>query len=52
MNLHLLLTLLFTVAVALSGSLQRAIALLLLGATAVVVPVIVAWISQIGSCMK
>lgn len=49
MNLHLLFTLLFAVAVALSGSLQRAVALLLLGAMVVVVPVIVAWIAQIGS---
>lgn len=49
MNLHLLLTLVFVIAVALSGSLQRAIALLLLGAMVVVVPVIVAWIAQMGS---
>lgn len=49
MNIHLLLTLVFTVAVALSGSLQRAMALLLLGVIAVAVPVIVAWLAQIGS---
>jgi hypothetical protein len=49
MNLHLLFTLVFVITVALSGSLQRAIALLLLGAMAVVVPVIAAWITQMGS---
>lgn len=49
MNLHLLLTLLFVITVALSGSLQRAMALLLLGVIAVVVPVIVAWLAQIDS---
>ena len=52
MNLHLLLTLLFVITVALSGSLQRVIALLLLGAMVVVVPVIVAWLAQMSSRVK
>jgi len=52
MNLHLLLTLLFVITVALSGSLQRVIALLLLGAMVVVVPGIVAWLAQMSSRVK